>query len=184
MGMVPHCDFRSAAESNETCGEMLGTYNEMSGGGSLNQLQGEAVVGALEHVEGLAEAEITENVHGEVVAPVGHVAGAGPALGVGRGAVEHANLLTEGADVAKDVALHLLHGALGESVREDAALAGVDLLVAGVVGVGGGVDKGVVELGLADVGAEAVDFLEGRVGVEGDAVGAEADNLACDVLVS
>jgi hypothetical protein len=34
------------------------------------------------------------------------------------------------------------------------------------VGVGGGVDKGIVELGLANVGAEAVDFLESLVGVE------------------
>ncbi len=149
----------------------------MSGGGSLDELQSEAVVGALEHVESLAEAQVAENVHGQVVAPVGHVAGGGPALGVGS-AVADANLLAKGADVAENVALHLLHGALGKGVGEDAALAGVDVLVAGVVGVGGGVDKGVVELGLADVGAEAVDFLEGGVGVEGDAVGAEADDLA------
>lgn len=45
---------------------------------------------------------------------------------------------------------------------QDAALAGVELAVAGVVGVGGRVDEGVVELGLADVGAVRVDGLEGR----------------------
>ncbi len=166
------------------CRRSESTYNEMSGGGCLDELQGEAVVGALEHVKGLAEAQVAENIHGQVVAPVGHVAGSGPAFALGRGgAVAHANLLAKGADIAENVALHLLHGALGKGMREHAALAGVDLLVAGVVGVGGGVDKGVVELGLADVGAEAVDFLEGRVGVEGDAVGAEADNLACWLLL-
>jgi hypothetical protein len=64
-------------------------------------------------------------------------------------------------------------------VRQHAALAGVDVLVARVVGVGNGVGKGVVELGLADVGLEAVDVLEGLVGAEGERVGAVADNLAC-----
>lgn len=153
----------------------------MSSGSSLDELQSKAVIRLLEHVEGLAEAEVTENVHGEVVAPVGHVAGRGPALGVGEGGRaggRGANLLAKGADVAEDVALHLLHGALGKGVGEHAALAGVDLLVAGVVSVGGRVDKGIVELGLADVGAEAVDFLERGVGVEADAVGAEANSLA------
>lgn len=63
-------------------------------------------------------------------------------------------------------------------MREDAALAGVDVLVSGVVGVGSWVNKGIVELGLADVGLEAIDFLQSLVGVEGDGVGAESDNLA------
>lgn len=153
------------------------THNEMSGGGSLDELQSKAVIGLLEHVEGLTKGEITENIHGQVVAPVSHVAGFGPALGVSI-TVSETNLLAKGADIGEDVTLHLLHGRLGKGMRQDTALAGMDLLVAGVVGVGDGVGKGIIELGLADIGLEAVDVLEGRVGVERDAVGAEADNLA------
>ena len=149
----------------------------MPGGRRLDQLQSEAVLGALDHVECLSEAQIAKDIHSQVVAPIGHVPGLSPALGVAA-AIRHADLLAEGAHVAQDVALHLLHGALGEGVRQDTALAGVDILVAGVVGVGGRVDEGVVELGLADVGAEAVDLLEGRVGVEGNGVGAEAHDRA------
>lgn len=58
----------------------------------------------------------------------------------------------------------------------------MDVLVTGVVGVGYWVSKGVVELGLANVGPEAVNFLEGSVGVENEAVGAKADNLACECV--
>ncbi len=159
----------------------------MSRGGCLNKLQSKAVVRLLQHVKGLSKAQVSEDVHGEVVAPVGHVARRRPALGVGRGngaAGGRAKLLAKGADVAENVALHLLHGAFGKGVGEHAALAGVDLLVAGVVGIGGRVDKGIVEFSLADVGAEAVDFLERRVGVEADAVGAEANNLALEGGIS
>lgn len=49
---------------------------------------------------------------------------------------------------------------------EHAALAGVDGLVTSVVGVVNGVGKRVVELGLADVGLEAVDVLQGLAGAE------------------
>lgn len=151
--------------------------DEMSRGSSFNELQRESVIRLLQHVEGLSKAQITQNIHGQVIAPVGHVAGLGPALVIGTGIIQ-TNLLAKGADIAQDVALHLLHGALGEGVREDAALAGVDVLVSGVVGVGSRVNKGIVELGLADVGLEAIDFLQSLVGVEGDGVGAESDNLA------
>lgn len=60
----------------------------------------------------------------------------------------------------------------------------MDVLVSGVVGVGYWVSKGVVELGLANIGTEAVDFLEGSVGVKNEAVGAEADNLACECVLA
>lgn len=149
----------------------------MAGCCGLDQAQSEAVLRALEHVEGLSKAQVAKNIHGQVVAPVAHVTGLRPTLGLGA-AVFHANLLAKGADVAQDVALHLLHGALGEGVGQDTALPGVELLVPGVVGVGRGVHKCIIELGLADVGAEAVDVLEGLVGVEDERVGAEADDLA------
>jgi hypothetical protein len=43
----------------------------------------------------------------------------------------------------------------------------VSVLVADVVGVCGGVDECVVELGLADICLEAIYLFEGGVGVEG-----------------
>lgn len=49
---------------------------------------------------------------------------------------------------------------------EHAALASVGALVASVVSVVHRVGKGVVELGLADVGLEAVDVLQRLVGAE------------------
>ena len=122
----------------------------MARGGGFNKTQGETVGWAFEHVESLTKAQITKNIHSKVVAPVAHLARLGPALIVRR-AICHTNLLAESTDVAEDVSLHLLHGTLGESLRHDTALAGVDLLVAGVVGVGSGMDKGIVELGLSDV---------------------------------
>ena len=63
-------------------------------------------------------------------------------------------------------------------MRQHATLAGVDIFVACVVGVCYRMSKCVVKLRLSNVGLEPVDFLEGRVGVEGDAVGTEADDLA------
>jgi hypothetical protein len=39
-------------------------------------------------------------------------------------------------------------------------------------------DKGIVELGLADVGTEPIDVLEGAGSVKADTVGAEADDSA------
>lgn len=49
---------------------------------------------------------------------------------------------------------------------EHATLAGVDALVTSVVSVVDRVSKRVVELGLADVGLEAVNVLQGLVGAE------------------
>lgn len=46
------------------------------------------------------------------------------------------------------------------------------------MGVGGRVDEGVVKLGFAHVGLEAIDVLEGGVGVDGERVGPEADEFA------
>lgn len=145
---------------------------------STNHVQSVAVILALKHVEGLSESKVTEDVHGEVVAPVRHVLRGAPALAVGGGAA--ANLGAKGALVGQDVALHLLDGIVREGVRQDAALAGVKVAVARVVRVGRRVHKGVVELGLADIGAEAVDVLEGRGTVDRDAVGPESNYLACE----
>lgn len=55
----------------------------------------------------------------------------------------------------------------------------MELLVPAVVCVGRRVDEGIVEGGLAHVGPEAIDLPESRGGVEGERVGAEADDLAC-----
>ena len=154
----------------------------MALGGDADEVDGVAVVRAVEHVEGLAEAEVAQDVHGEPVAPVRHVLGGAPALGFVDDAAVVAETLAEGADVGQDVALDLLDGAVGEGVRQDAALAGVQVLVAGVVGVRGRVHKGVVELGLAHVGAEAVDVLEGRVGVDRQRAGPEAHKLAVPLV--
>lgn len=137
----------------------------MSSSSSLNQIQSKAVVWALQHVESLAVAQITKDVHGKVVAPVGHVSRLSPALGISS-TILKANLLAEGADVVEDVSLHLLHGTLGEGVREHTTLAGVNLLVASVVSVGDGVSKGVVEFRLADIGLEAIDVFQGLGGAK------------------
>lgn len=162
-----------------------GAADEVAVGGDGDEVDGVAVVGLFEHVEGFSEAEIAQDVHGEPVAPVGHVLGSGPALLVGEGeagcdggTAKVADGVAEGADVGQNVALDFLDGRVGEGVRQDAALAGVQVAVAGVVGVGSRVDEGVVELGLAHIGLEAVDFLEGGVGVDGERVGSEADEFA------
>lgn len=49
---------------------------------------------------------------------------------------------------------------------KDTTLASVNILVTGVVSIGSWVDKCIVELGLANVGLETIDFLESDVGVE------------------
>lgn len=141
------------------------TYNKVSGGGSLDQAQGKAIVLALQHAERFTVAQVTKDIDGQVVAPVVHLSRLSPALGVGA-AILDANLLTEQAHVVENESLHILHGAVGEGVGEHAALAGVNALVASVVSVVHGVGKGVVELGLADVGLEAVDVLQRLVGAE------------------
>lgn len=137
----------------------------MSSSGSLNQVQGKTVVWAFQHAKRLAVAQITEDIHSKVVAPVSHVSRLSPALGIAR-AVLKANLLAERAYVVEDVPLHLLHGTLGEGVRKHTTLAGVNLLVTSVVSVGHGVGKGVVELCLADIGLEAVDVFQRLGGAE------------------
>src|SRR5512142_2313259 len=146
----------------------------------LDKLGGISVVGAVEHVEGLAEAQVPENVHGQPVAPIGHVPRGGPALVVAAAAlaIPAAELAAKGANVVEDVALGLLDGAVGEGLREHTTLARMYLLVPRVVSVRDWMHKGIVELGLADIGAEPVDVLEGRVGVEGETVRAEADDRA------
>ena len=146
----------------------------MARSSSLHEVKSKPVIRALQHVEGLSEAEIAQDIHGQVAAPVAHVLGHGPALGLAAGGDARADLLAKGPHVLEDVALDALHGAVAERLAHDAPLAGVDVLVARVVRVGHGVRKGVVELGLAHVGLEAVDVLEGRLGVEGDAIGGEA----------
>lgn len=87
----------------------------MTGSGSLDKAQGESVLVALEHVESLAKAEVTKNIHGEVVTPVAHVSRLRPTLGFD-GAVGDANLLAKGADVSDNIPLHLLHGTLGKGM--------------------------------------------------------------------
>lgn len=141
------------------------TYNKVSGGGGLNQAQGKAIVLALQHAERFTIAQVTKDIDGQVVAPVVHLSRLSPALGVGA-AILDAKLLTEQAHIVENEPLHILHGAIGEGVGEHAALAGVNALVASVVGVVHGVSKGVVELGFADVGLEAVDVLQRLVGAE------------------
>lgn len=147
-----------------------------------NQINGIPVVRAIKHVEGLAKAQITQNVHGEPVAPVRHVLGRAPPLPVRDGPAIVANPLAKRPDIRQDISLDLLDGAVRKRMREHAALAGVQVLVAGVVGVGGRVDEGVVEFGLAHVGAEAVDLLQRRVGVDRERVGPEADELAVPLV--
>ena len=153
------------------------TYDEVTSGGGLDQTESEAVVWLLQHVEGLSVGQIAENIHGEVIAPVTHDARRRPALLL-VAAILRADLLAEGPDILQDVALDAPHGRVREGLAQDSPLPRVQRLVPGVVGVGDGVGEGIVELGLADVGLEAVDVLEGGVGVEGDAVGAEADDGA------
>lgn len=148
----------------------------MPGGRQRHQFQCITVIGLLQHVEGLAEAQVAEDVHGQVVAPVGHVLGRRPALLLAAGT--GTDLVAKGPHIGEDVTLHLLHGIVGEAVGQDAALPRVQGLVAGIVCVGSRVHEGVVELGLAHIGLETVDLLQGRVGVEGEAVGAETDDLA------
>ena len=142
-----------------------------------DQLAGIPVVGTVEHVEGLAEAEVPEDVHGQPVAPVGHVPRGGPALLLTAvRALGPAEFAAKGAYVVEDVAFGLLDGAIGEGMGQYATLTRVHLLVPRVVGIWSGMHEGIVELGLADVGAEPVYVLEGRVGVEGEAVRTEADD--------
>lgn len=153
------------------------TYNKMSGGSGLNQIQGKAIVGAFQHAEWFTIAQITKNINSEVVAPVIHFSRLSPALGVGS-AILKANLLAEQAYIVEDESLHILHGTLRKGVGKHASLAGVNRLVASVVSVVDGVGKRIVEFGLADVGLEAVDVLQRLAGAECEGVGAIANDFA------
>lgn len=136
----------------------------MSSRGKRHKFQGIAVVWSLQHVEGFAEGQVPEDIHGQVVTPVGHVLGDCPALAALTRA--EADLFAKRPHVRQDIALHVFYGRVGEGLRQNAALAGVHILVASVVGVGNGVGKGIVKLGLTHIGLEAVDILEGGIGVE------------------
>lgn len=133
-------------------------------------------------MESFAETQIAENIHGQIIAPVGHVLWYSPALAVCRCA--HAELLAESAHISQYVPLHLLHGAVAEAMAQHAPLAGVQSLVARVVGVGRRVHEGIVELGLAHVGLESVDLLERRIRLEGHAVRAEANDGAVALMLA
>lgn len=144
-----------------------------------HQVDGAAIVRLLQHLKGFSKAQVPQDIHRQPAEPVAHALGLGPALGLGApraGARAHG--VAKGAHVGQDVPLHLLDGGIAEGVGHDAALAGVQLAVAAVVGVGGRVDEGIVELGLAHVGLEPVDVLEGGGGVEGQGIGTEAHDGA------
>ena len=138
----------------------------MSRSRKRDQLQRIAVIGPLQHVESLPEAQIAEDIHGEVIAPVGHIPRGRPALALhvhihitsGLTTIT-TKLLAERPDVGQHVPLHLADGAVGEGLREHAALAGVQGLVPRVVRVGHRVLERLVELRLAHVRPEPVDLL-------------------------
>lgn len=154
----------------------------MSRGRQRNQFKCITIVRALQHVEGLAKAQVSQNVHGQIIAPVGHVLGYCPALALIRRT--EADLFAKGAHIGQNVTLHLLHGAVAEAMAKHTPLAGMQGLVPGVVRVGRRVHKCVVELGLAHVGLEAVNFLESSVGVEGDAVGSETHDPSVSLVLA
>lgn len=145
---------------------------------NTDQVNSISVIRAVQHVEGLAEAEIAQDVHGQPVAPVRHILGRTPAFLLVGHPAQITNCLAKCADVGQDVTLHLFDRPVREGVGKHTALSGVEVLVSGVVGVRGGVDEGVIELGLANIGTEAIDFFEGRVGVDRERIGAEPHELA------
>ena len=63
-------------------------------------------------------------------------------------------------------------------MAQNAAFPRMLLPIPRVVRVGGRVNKSIVELRLADGGAEGVNLLEGNGRVEGEGVGTEADYRA------
>lgn len=142
-----------------------------------HQAIGKPVVLPLQHVEGLPEAQIPQNVHRQIPKPVTHTPRRRPPLAIRPQPTP--DLVTERPDVRQYVPLHLLYGAVTKGVRHDSSLPGVQVLVSTVVRVGRGVHKGVVEGGLCYVGPEAIDVLERGGGVEGEGAGADADDFAC-----
>lgn len=139
--------------------------DEMSVRRVSDQVDGEAVGGVVEHPEGFAEAEVPHDVEGEVVRPVGDVLAFGTPSSIvilllAFTVIDCASYpITESADVLEYVFLHPLHRRIGEGMAQHAPLSSVDLLVNRVVRVCRlrGRREDAVELGLADVGAKAVD---------------------------
>ena len=133
------------------------------------------VVAGREAAEGLAEGEVPDDVEGGPVEPLRHVDGAG-----GAGLAQAAD---EQVDVGLDEGLLVVDGAVGEGGGEDAAEAGVVVLVGGQ-DLGRAVDAEV--LGVASrildegrlVGFARVDVRPGVRVDEGDAAGRHAHDIA------
>src|SRR5687768_12467938 len=107
----------------------------MSLGSDAYEVDGVSVVRLVQHVVGLSEAQVSEDIHGQPVTPVGHVLGGSPSLLLVNHTAQVANRVAKRPDVGEDVTLHLLDGAVREGMRQHSALPRVDLLVARVVGV-------------------------------------------------
>jgi hypothetical protein len=75
------------------------TYEKVARGSSFDEFQGKAVGWALQHMESLTKAQIAENIHSEVIAPIAHLARLSPTLVLIR-TIHHADLLAESADIA------------------------------------------------------------------------------------
>lgn len=161
---------------------MRGTYDVVPLSGLRQEERGLPVLGhvTLEHVEGLAEGEITHDVEPQVGAPLGNVLGGRPgALGAAAG-----QLVDVGPHVREHVVLDALQGGVGEGVAHDAALAGVGGAVEGRVRRedAGRRVEGQVEAGFADVGAVAVDGFQGGRVIDGKGVGAIADECSWELV--
>jgi len=156
----------------------------MSLRGNANEVHGIPVVGAVQHMEGFTKAEIAQDIHGQPVAPIGHVLGRTPALLLVRQPAKLANAFAECSDVCQDVAFYLLYRAVGEGLGQHTTLPCVHIFIPCVVCIGRRVDEGIVELGLAHVGSEAIDVLERRVGVDRNRAGPESHKLAVFLVQS
>lgn len=147
-----------------------------------NKFNCEPIILLLQHTKRLSETEISHNVKGEIITPISHILAQSPALPLwSHNRRARAKTLGEGAHVLQNVALHGLHGAIGEGVRENAALARVLRLVDAAVRVVGVLvgGEGGVEVALLDGGVEAVDAVKGSGGVGREVVGAVADKGTC-----
>lgn len=133
-------------------------------------------------MECFAKAQVPQNIHGEVVAPIGHILGDSPAFALVTST--QANLLAESSDVGQDVSFHLLHGAVAERVADHASLARVQNLVSRIMCIRRRVHECIVEFCLSNVGSETVYLLEGGVRVEGDAVGSETHDAAVALVLT
>lgn len=123
--------------------EHLDRRRERGGGvGRLADLGDVAAV--LEHAEGGAEGQVTDDVEGEVVEPVEGVDGGIAGLGVLLRLGELGPFAHEHVEVAVDVLLELADGFGAEGVRDDLALARVFGAVACVEEAALDADEGVV----------------------------------------